>query len=133
MKTSHLSLLLVCALCARAARGGDQTNQAACSADTLIISYGITSRSAKVAVEVARKSGKKVSALTLQTLFPVPEKAIRKALQNIKKVIVPEMNMGQYILEVQRLACGQAEIVGVNKMDTTLLSPDAILAKTGLA
>jgi len=102
-------------------------------ADTLIISYGITSRSAKVAVQKARKNGKKVSALTLQTLFPVPEKAIRKALQNIKKVIVPEMNMGQYILEIERLACGQVEIVGVNKMDTTLISPDEILAKGGLS
>jgi 2-oxoglutarate ferredoxin oxidoreductase subunit alpha len=100
---------------------------------TVIISYGITSRSATVAVEKARKDGKKVSALTLQTLFPVPEKAIRNALQNIRKVIVPEMNMGQYILEIERLACGQAEIVGVNKMDTTLISPDMILAKAGLA
>ncbi len=102
-------------------------------ADTLIISYGIISRSARVAVEKARKNGKKVSALTLQTLFPVPEKAIRNALHNIKKAIVPEMNMGQYILEIQRLACGQAEIVGVNKMDTTLISPDAILARGGLS
>ncbi len=101
-------------------------------ADTLIISYGITSRSARVAVEKARKNGKKVSAFALQTLFPVPEKAIRNALQNIKKVIVPEMNMGQYIQEIERLACGQAEIVGLNKMDTTLISPDAILAKAGL-
>jgi len=102
-------------------------------ADTLIISYGITSRSARVAVQKARKKGKKVSALTLQTLFPVPEKAIRDALQNIRKVIVPEMNMGQYILEIERLAGGQAEIVGVNRMDTTLISPDAILAKGGLS
>ncbi len=102
-------------------------------ADTLIISYGITSRSARVAVQKARKQGKKVSALVLQTLFPVPEKAIRNALENIRKVIVPEMNMGQYILEIERLARGRAEIVGVNKMDTTLISPDAILAKGGLS
>jgi len=102
-------------------------------ADTLIVSYGITSRSARVAVQKARKQGKKVSALVLQTLFPVPEKAIRNALENIRKVIVPEMNMGQYILEIERLAPGRAEIVGANKMDTTLISPDAILAKGGLS
>jgi len=102
-------------------------------ADILIISYGITSRSATVAVERARKNRKRVSALTLQTLFPVPEKAILNALQRISKVIVPEMNMGQYVLEIERLACGQAEIVGVNKMDTTLISPQMILSKAGLA
>jgi len=102
-------------------------------AETLIISYGIISRSAKAAVHKARQNGKKVSSLTLQTLFPVPGKGIKNALKNIRKVIVPEMNMGQYILEIQRLACGSAEVVGVNKMDTTLISPDMILAKGGLS
>ncbi len=102
-------------------------------ADILILSYGIISRSARVAAEKARQTGKKVSVLTLQTLFPVPEKAIRDALRNIKKVIVPEMNMGQYILEIERLARRQVQIVGVNQMDTTLISPDTILAKAGLA
>lgn len=102
-------------------------------AETLVVSYGITSRSATVAVREARKSGRKVSSLILQTLFPVPGKAIVAALRNVRKVIVPEMNMGQYVLEIERLACGKAEIVGVNKMDTTLISPAMILKQGGLA
>ncbi|MEW6366689.1 MAG: pyruvate flavodoxin/ferredoxin oxidoreductase [Acidobacteriota bacterium] len=102
-------------------------------AETLVVSYGITSRSAKVAVRQARMSGKKVSSLVLQTLFPVPEKAIVAALVGVKRVIVPEMNMGQYVLEIERLACDSAEILGVNKMDTTLISPEMILKKGGLA
>lgn len=101
-------------------------------AEVLIISYGITSRSATVAVKEARDKGKKVSSLVLQTLFPVPEKAIKSALKGIKKVIVPEMNMGQYLLEVERLVYGEAEVIGVNKMDTTLVSPEMILEKGGL-
>jgi 2-oxoglutarate ferredoxin oxidoreductase subunit alpha len=68
----------------------------------------------------------------LQTLWPVPESAIRSALRGIKKVIVPEMNMGQYRIEVERLAPPGVEIVGVNKMDTTLVSPQEILDKGGL-
>ena len=100
-------------------------------ADVLIISYGIISRSAVVAVKWARKRGKKVSSLVLQTLFPVPEKVIRSALKGINKVIVPEMNMGQYLFEIERLAC-DAEVIGVNKMDTTLVSPEMILEKGGL-
>ncbi len=102
-------------------------------AEVLIVSYGITSRSASVAVKEARSRGVKISSLVLQTLFPVPEKAIRSALKNVKRVIVPEMNMGQYILEIQRLACGQSEVVGVNKMDTTLISPGMILERGGVA
>jgi 2-oxoglutarate ferredoxin oxidoreductase subunit alpha len=98
-------------------------------AETLIISYGITSRSVNQAVKMAREKGIRISSLILQTLFPVPEKAIKSALVNIKKVIVPEMNMGQYLFEIERLACGRAEVIGVNKMDTTLVSPKMILEK----
>jgi 2-oxoglutarate ferredoxin oxidoreductase subunit alpha len=48
-------------------------------------------------------------------------------MKGIKKVIVPEMNMGQYILDIQRLASPGIDIIGVNKMDTTLISPTEIL------
>jgi 2-oxoglutarate ferredoxin oxidoreductase subunit alpha len=101
-------------------------------ADILIISYGITSRSAAVAVREARAHGTKVSALGLQTLYPVPRTALASAMHGMKKIIVPEMNMGQYILEVERLAPAEAELVGVNKMDTTLISPTEILERGGL-
>jgi len=102
-------------------------------ADTLIISYGITSRSVAVALKKARASGKKVSSLVIQSLYPVPRKAILSAINGVKKVIVPEMNMGQYILDIERLVKGKAEVIGVNKMDTSLLSPEMILQKGGLS
>jgi len=101
-------------------------------AETLIISYGVTSRSAAVAVAQARSSGQKVSSLVLQTLWPVSEKAILSAMNGVRKVIVPEMNMGQYLLEIERLAPSGVEVVGVTKMNTTLVSPKEIIAKGGL-
>jgi len=101
-------------------------------AEILVLSYGVVSRSAAAAVREARATGVKVSGLTLQTLYPVPETAIRRALRGMKKVIVPEMNMGQYSLEVERLVPDGTEIVGVNKMDTTLISPTEIAERGGL-
>ncbi|MCK4340480.1 MAG: pyruvate flavodoxin/ferredoxin oxidoreductase [Phycisphaerae bacterium] len=101
-------------------------------AETLIVSYGIISRSAAVAVKEARARGTKVSSLVLQTLWPVPKKAITTALNGIKKVIVPEMNMGQYGLEIERLTPSGTEFVGVHKMNTTLVSPGMIMEKGGL-
>ncbi len=98
-------------------------------AEMLMISYGITSRSVAVAVNKMRKQSYKVSSLTLQSLYPVPRTALREALVGIKRVVVPEMNMGQYLLEIQRLAPAGVEVVGVNKMDTTLLSPDEIIER----
>jgi 2-oxoglutarate ferredoxin oxidoreductase subunit alpha len=101
-------------------------------AETLVVSYGVISRSARVAVDEARSQGAGVSSLVLQTLWPVPESAIRSAMKGVKKVVVPEMNMGQYLLEVQRIAPRDVEVIGVNKMDTTLLSPREILDRGGL-
>jgi 2-oxoglutarate ferredoxin oxidoreductase subunit alpha len=96
-------------------------------ADTLLISYGIISRSVAVAVREARAQGKKISSLVLQTLWPVPEKVIRSAVNGVKKIVVPEMNMGQYRIEIERIAPRDVEVIGVNKMDTTLISPAEIL------
>lgn len=101
-------------------------------AEILIVSYGITSRSVSVAVRDARARGVKVSTLSLQTLYPVPKSVLISAMQGMKKVIVPEMNMGQYLLELERLATDEVELVGINKMDTTLISPDEILQQGGL-
>jgi len=98
-------------------------------AQTLVISYGVTSRSVAVAVEAARSRGIKVSSLVLQTLWPLPEKVIRSAIATVKKVIVPEMNMGQYRLEIERLAPNEVEVVGISKMNTQLLTPQEILEK----
>ena len=101
-------------------------------AEILVLSYGITSRAAAVAVREARRKGRKVSALVLQTLWPVPEKAIRAAMAYVSQVVVPEMNLGQYVREIERLALPSVEVVSVAKMDTTLLSPGEILEKGGL-
>ena len=102
-------------------------------ADTLVVSYGIVSRSATVAIREARSRGRKVSSLVLQTLWPVPEKRIASAMAGVKKVVVPEMNMGQYRVEIERLAAPEVEVVGVCKMDTTLVSPAEILERGGLS
>jgi len=101
-------------------------------ADTLVVSYGITSRAAAVAVREARSQGKKVSSLVLQTLWPVPRKAIRAAMAGVDKIVVPEMNMGQYLLEIEKLAPPSSKVVGVSKMDTTLVSPQEIIRQGDL-
>jgi 2-oxoglutarate ferredoxin oxidoreductase subunit alpha len=101
-------------------------------AEVLVLSYGVISRSASVAVDEARRAGRKVSSIVIQSLWPVPEKRIRAAMAGIRKVVVPEMNMGQYRREIERIAGAGVEVVGVNKMDTTLVSPKDILTKGGL-
>lgn len=95
-------------------------------ADTLIISYGISARSMEGAVKTIRKEGGKVSALTVYSLWPIPEKKIRESFTGIKRIIIPEMNHGQYRREIERLVPENMQVVGVNRVDSLLISPDEI-------
>jgi len=98
-------------------------------AKTLIISYGITARSMDLAVKEIRAVGNKISALTIYSLWPLPENAIRTALKSIRRIIVPELNNGQYRREIERLANDDQKVIGLNKIDGTLISPEEIIAK----
>ncbi len=102
-------------------------------ATTLIISYGVTSRAVEEVVELARKNGRLISSLTIYSLWPVPEKAIKEAMQGVKKVIVPELNLGQYRLEAERLAPDGIVVVGVNRVNGELISPEEILEEVGIS
>ncbi len=100
-------------------------------ADTLILSYGITARSACEAVQIARRDGHAVSLLTIYSLWPVPESAIRAALDGVRRVVVAELNSGLYRREIERLACGAVEVAGATRIDGELLSPHDILTQGG--
>ncbi|MDH3343637.1 MAG: pyruvate flavodoxin/ferredoxin oxidoreductase [Desulfobacteraceae bacterium] len=76
-------------------------------ADTLVVTYGITARTAKVAVERLKEKGQPTSRLVLKTLWPVPEALICKKAAPYKRVVVAEMKLGQYVREIQRLLPGK--------------------------
>ncbi|MGD8758946.1 MAG: hypothetical protein PVJ07_01690 [Anaerolineales bacterium] len=101
-------------------------------AETLIISYGITARSAAEAVRVARQSGGSVSAATVVSLWPVPGQALLNAMETAKRVVVAELNLGQYRREIERLARDGQEVIGVHRVDGELISPADILEQGGV-
>lgn len=98
-------------------------------ARTLLLSYGVTARSMIEAVQMARERGQRVSALTIYSLWPVPEKAIRAALAGIDRVVVVELNLGQYRREIERIVGRSAEVAGVHRVDGELITPQQILAE----
>jgi 2-oxoglutarate ferredoxin oxidoreductase subunit alpha len=105
------------------------------NAKKLVISYGITARSAIEAVRTARRNGESVSSLVVHSLWPVPETAIANALQGIQRIVVPELNLGQYRREIDALASRETahnqrpEVVGVNRVDGELISPQQVLER----
>jgi 2-oxoglutarate ferredoxin oxidoreductase subunit alpha len=96
--------------------------------NTLIISYGITAESAREAVRVARYKGSFVSSLIIYSLWPVPENEIRRILSHNRRIIIPELNLGLYKREIERLLSDHHEIISLTRQDGGLISPEEILA-----
>ena len=95
-------------------------------ADTLILTYGVTTRAARDAVHLIRSSGGRVSLLTLKTLWPVPEKLLCDTAAFHRRVLVVEMNLGQYVREAERLL-GRDKVQFLGQMNGQLISPKTIV------
>lgn len=101
------------------------------SAETLIISYGITARTVREVVRRLRSDGKKISYLNLLTLFPIPEKHLLEAATNASHIVVAEENMkGQYRQVIQHLFT-EKEVIGINKIGS-MITPQEIIQRIPL-
>jgi 2-oxoglutarate ferredoxin oxidoreductase subunit alpha len=96
-------------------------------ADVVVISYGITSRVAQRAIGVARDRGLRVGKLRLITAWPFPDKKIRELAEKVKAFVVPELNLGQMVREVQRAADGKAKTFAVSHAGGGVHNPEDIL------
>jgi 2-oxoglutarate ferredoxin oxidoreductase subunit alpha len=97
------------------------------SEDVVVVSFGITSRVAQRAVEMARERGLKVGKLRLITCWPFPEKRIRELAATTKAFVVPELNLGQMVREVERAANGKAKTFSVPHAGGSVHRPEDIL------
>jgi len=96
------------------------------TAEVVVLSYGITSRVATRAVQKARQEGIKVGTLRLITVWPFPEKRIRELASLVGSFVVPEINYGQIVYEVERCAAGQAKVIHVPHCGGWVHNPDDI-------
>lgn len=93
--------------------------------DTLVISYGITSRAVDDAAWNMAQKGRSISTLNLKTLWPVPEELIKKTAAPFRRIIVVEMNLGQYVHEIERIL-GDKKPEFYGQMNGLLISPSTI-------
>jgi 2-oxoglutarate ferredoxin oxidoreductase subunit alpha len=96
-------------------------------ADVVVVSYGITSRVAQRAIGVARERGLRVGKLRLIAAWPFPEKKIKDLAAKIKAFVVPELNLGQMVREVERAAAGKAKTFAVSHAGGGVHQPEDIL------
>jgi 2-oxoglutarate ferredoxin oxidoreductase subunit alpha len=97
-------------------------------AEIVVVAYGISARSAKGAVQAARAQGLKVGLMKLNTVWPFPEEAVSELAGRVKGLIMPEINQGQVVLELQRLAAGRCPVRFIGHPGGTIISPRAIVA-----
>jgi 2-oxoglutarate ferredoxin oxidoreductase subunit alpha len=91
----------------------------------LLISYGVTARAARQAVNKLRSEGSRVSFLQIQSLFPIPRQWLDQATAGVDAVFIAEENLtGQYRAALTPFLFGK-RTYGINKIGS-LISPSEI-------
>lgn len=98
-------------------------------AEIVIVAIGTISRSARHAVNQLREQGLKVGLFRPITLWPFPERRIAELAGQAKAMIIPEMNLGQMILEVERIVKGACDLHGIGRVDGEPITPSQIMEK----
>ncbi|KZX14962.1 2-oxoglutarate oxidoreductase subunit KorA [Methanobrevibacter cuticularis] len=98
-------------------------------ADIILISYGAPVRSIFTAVDLARDEGLKVGSIKINTPWPFPESQIATAAETAKHLFMVEMNLGQMVHEVERVAGNKAKVHLISKIGGELHKPKEILSK----
>jgi 2-oxoglutarate ferredoxin oxidoreductase subunit alpha len=94
-------------------------------AEMAVVAYGFTARASLYAVKRMRKEGIKVGMLRLKTLWPFPDEAITEMGKRVKKIIVPEMNLGQVAGEVKKhVPC---DVISLTQTNGEVIEPETLM------
>jgi len=96
-------------------------------AEVVVVSYGITSRVAQRAIDMARQQGVRAGKFRIISAWPFPERHIAALAPKVKAMVVPELNLGQMVREVERAAAGKCKVTLVPHAGGTVHNPEVIL------
>ena len=96
-------------------------------AHIMVFAYGSTARAARQAIRIARKKRFKVGMVQPLTIWPFPDQKIAEQLEKVDMVVVPELNQGQLIGEIERLSRRHIRVVPLQRFDGELLTPAQIV------
>lgn len=94
--------------------------------ELLIITFGCVVRTSKEVVDNLREKKIKIGLLAIKTVWPFPEKTVKEFSEKVNHIFVPEMNMGQMILEVERIVKNNCPVTGINKYNGEVITPEEI-------
>ncbi len=97
-------------------------------AEIMILAYGASARSALRALKLARAEGIRAGLIRPTTIWPFPVEAVKKIGERAVPFLVPEMNLGQIVLEVERVVAGKSAVRHLGRVDGELFTPQEILS-----
>ncbi len=97
-------------------------------AEVCMIAYGSISRGAKEAVEKLREEGIKAGLFRPITIWPSPQKKLKEIGEKFDKIFVTELNMGQYLEEIQRVM-KRDDFKTLHKANGRPIAPSEMVAK----
>jgi len=99
------------------------------NAKVVVLAYGCVARCALRAVRDAREAGMKVGFFRPKTIWPFPDKELEAMIGQGITILVPEMNCGQMVHEVERAVHGKAKVVSQVLVNGELYKPSDIFAR----
>lgn len=100
---------------------------AAGDAQLLLVAYGITSRVARAAAEMARAEGIKAGLVRPVTLYPFPHQRIHDLAKTVRSVVVAELSSGQLIEDVRLAVEGLAPVHLLNRTGGMIPTAEDVL------
>ncbi|MCP4569308.1 MAG: 2-oxoacid:acceptor oxidoreductase subunit alpha [FCB group bacterium] len=94
-----------------------------------VLAYGTAARAARQAVHLAREKRIKAGLIRPITLWPFPEEQVTELLAHARKVLVVELNMGQLVHEIERIAPRHCKVASLNRYDGEVLNPVEIFKR----
>lgn len=99
-------------------------------AEIVLVAFGTAARVAKTAAQHLRREGLPVGILRPITLWPFPEDELRGIADSGHALLVVEMNAGQMLHDVQRLAGRRIPIEFLGRMGGQIPLPEEVMAAT---
>ncbi|MCK5130586.1 MAG: 2-oxoacid:acceptor oxidoreductase subunit alpha [Candidatus Sabulitectum sp.] len=94
----------------------------------VIFCYGSVYRSALAAQKILAKQRKKVGIFRPVTIWPFPDRTVKELLDSKDVILVPELNQGQIIHEVERLTSDSVRVVPLHRYDGYEITPEQLVA-----
>ncbi len=105
----------------------DVDERAVEGAEVVVVAYGISARVAVQAMAMAEERGHRVGLLRLKTVWPFPEERVRQLSSRVQGLVVPEINLGQMVREVERCAVDSCRVAPVSHAGGDIHEPEAIV------